>query len=108
MRIYKQYKQGEYTMTLYKQFIDSNPEIKALFEQFVNLTKAEQRKHMATMVGQIARVSKGKNAGFTGKVEFIGLTKYDRMHGTTDLSILLKNEAGESVWTKAHNTQVTA
>jgi ribosomal protein S4E len=94
-------------MLLYKQFIESNPEVKALFDQYVNMTKQEQRKHMATAKGQIAKVARGKNAGFTGVVEFIGLTKYDRMHGTTDLSILLKNSEGESVWTKAHNTVVS-
>lgn len=94
------------TINKYKEFMHLNPEVAVQFELFLNKNKELIEVMAAKTTGELAKILNGKNKGFTGHVEFIGFTRFDRQFGSNEKSVCLKNSEGLKVWTKVHNTQV--
>jgi hypothetical protein len=92
-------------MKHFTQFLASNPTIELLYNQFLETQKKAVLEASAEKVGQIAEILKGKYKGTKGKVQFIGLTRFDRMAKSEEPSVCLVAQDGEKYWTKKRNTR---
>jgi len=90
-------------MNNFKEFLASSAQVQEMYDKFLE----QQKESCAKKAGQYARILNGKNKNVTGQVEFIGLTRYDRMAKSEEPSVCLKHPVtGEKYWTKQHNTRI--